>query len=101
MIGSALALIGAIFGSTVSISIRIITTRTKLHYMVIPMGFVIGNLLLCPVFLTFKVLLVPIESTNMVHTTKGEIGSSLHVYSTYDILLILVIAGLNCLQQLA
>ena len=61
LIGSGLALLGALFGSTVSISIRIITTRTKLHYMVIPMGFVIGNLVLCPVFLFAKVFITPVE----------------------------------------
>ena len=61
LIGSAFALIGALMGSTVSISIRIITTRTKLHYMVIPMGFVLGNLALCPVFLFTKVFITPVE----------------------------------------
>jgi len=59
MIGSALALIGALMGSTVSISIRKITTRSKLHYMVIPIGFLLSNLVLCPVFLSDEVFITP------------------------------------------
>ncbi len=69
--------------------------------MVIPMGFVIGNLLLCPVFLAFKVLLVPIDENSVVMTRNGEKGASLHVYSYLDIFIIVLIALLNCLQQMA
>lgn len=103
LIGSGLALLGALLASVVSISIRIITTRTKLHYMVIPMGFVIGNLLLCPVFLFTKVFITPVEQGNLIVTEspQGQIGSSFHVYSLQDTLIILAIAALNVLQQLA
>ena len=72
LIGSGLALLGALMGSAVSISIRIITTRTKLHYMVIPMGFVIGNLLLCPVFLFTKVFITPVEQGNLIVTESPQ-----------------------------
>ena len=100
LIGSALALFGSLCGSCVTISIRIITTRTRLHYMVIPMGFVLGNLVLCPVFLFAKVFMIPVEQGNMIVTEhpRGEIGSSFHSYSTFDVMTIVLIAVLNIAQ---
>jgi len=55
LIGTSFALLGSIFGSTVAISIKIITNNAKLHYMVVPMGFVLGNIFLCPIFMHFKI----------------------------------------------
>jgi drug/metabolite transporter (DMT)-like permease len=103
LIGSALALFGSLCGSCVVISIRIITTRTKLHYMVIPMGFVLGNLALCPVFLFAKVFMMPVEQGNMIVTEnpRGGVGSSFHSYSNSDVMTIILIALLNIAQQLA
>jgi hypothetical protein len=52
---------GSVLGSGVAISIKTITNYAKLHFMVVPMGFVLGNLVLCPVFLMTKVLIMPVD----------------------------------------
>ena len=66
MIGTTLAITGAVLGSCVAISIRTITTHAKLHFMVVPMGWVLGNLFLNPLLMTFKVLSTTEQMENMI-----------------------------------
>jgi hypothetical protein len=57
LIGTSFAVLGAILGASVGISIKIITNNAKLHYMVVPMGFVLGHIFLCPIFMHAKILI--------------------------------------------
>ena len=62
--GTSLALLASILAAVVAISIRTITTYAKLHFMVVPMGWVLGNLILCPIFLMVKIALDPKDDGN-------------------------------------
>ncbi len=57
-----------------------------------PMAFVLGNVILCPVFLTSKILISPIDPINQVQTISHTVGASLHVYSLWDIAMIFSLA---------
>ena len=94
MIGTSLALIGSVFGALVGLYIRKISNYAKLHFLVSPMGFVLGNLALCPVFMTLRVLYIPVDPVSAVlrESNPSQLGSSLHVYSWYDVSLIFLLA---------
>jgi hypothetical protein len=61
-----LAFIGALLGGVVNISIRTITKYAKLHFMVVPIGFSLGSVFLCPVFMMFRVCLTSIDPNSTV-----------------------------------
>jgi drug/metabolite transporter (DMT)-like permease len=65
LIGTLLALNGAITGAYIGISVRILTKYAKLDYMVTPMGYAIGNLFLCPLFMVVKIYFIPVEASNI------------------------------------
>ena len=82
--------------------------------MLSPLGFALGNVFLCPIFMTFKVLITPVDPDNRMlaqtfhhsHangtiTAQYEVGASLHVYSWWDISMIVMIAFFNFIQQIA
>ena len=105
LVGSGLAFAGAILGATVAITIRMIAKQAILHFMLVPMGFALGSVFLCPIFMTCKVLITPVDPGNTMVTqtihhshTNGttsihyEVGASLHVYSCWDICMIVWIA---------
>jgi len=62
LIGSALALCGAMFAATSMVAIRTMNFYSKnIGMLVAPMGFVIGNTLLCPIFMVAKLLYSPVD----------------------------------------
>ena len=68
-----------------------ITHYSKLHFMVVPFGFTLGSVLLCPVFLAVKLQVTPVDPMSTVMTERGTVGASLHVYSYWDVGVILLV----------
>ena len=114
MIGTSLAFSGSILGAIVGISIRIIAKQAKLHFMLVPMGFALGSVFLCPIFMTMRILYNPVDvastvltepiyhhlSNGTVSVTPSQVGASLHVYTWWDVGMILMIAFFNFFQQI-
>jgi drug/metabolite transporter (DMT)-like permease len=105
LIGTLLALNGSLCGAYIGISVRILTKYSKLDYMVTPMGYALGNLLLCPFFMMIKTQFIPLEPNSMLPSVDRlsgapAQGSSFHSYSKEDILLILILAVLICCAQI-
>ncbi len=85
LLGSALALTGAVFAGIATVAIRTINYYSqRIGVLVAPMGFVIGNALLCPLFMVIKLLYSPVDSRSKIMTTNDEIGSSLHNFTSWD-----------------
>ncbi len=100
MIGTSLALIGAFFGALVGLYIRQISNYAKMHFLMSPMAFVLGNVILCPIFLAFKLINVPIDPTSHVITEQGTMGTQLHVYSWQDVITLFSLALMIYFQQI-
>jgi len=65
-----------------------------------PMGFVLGNVILCPIFLTFKSIYLGIDPTSLVITDQGTMGTHLHVYSWQDVITMFLSAFMVYFQQI-
>ena len=81
--------------------------------MLVPIGFALGSVFLCPIFMTLRVLITPVDPDNTIVTSTihhshsngtttvhYEVGASLHVYSWWDIGMIVMIALFNFVQQI-
>jgi hypothetical protein len=108
-IGTGLAITGAVFGGIVNISIRTITKYARLHFMVVPLGFNLGGVALCPLLLFLKLLNNPVDPISVVppeastpHHSASQVSSdpgvSLHVYNWVDVCLILANIGFSFVQ---
>ena len=91
LIGTAIGLFGAFIGAWVNMFIRKLSNYQKMHFLIGPMAFTLGNVILCPVFLTIKVLVSPIDPINQVQTEQHTIGTSLHVYNRWDVTMIILL----------
>ncbi len=60
--------------------------------MIVPIGFSLGHVVVCPFFLLCKVLMQVSDANNTVLTIQNEIGASLHVYEWSDRVIIQMIA---------
>ncbi len=60
--------------------------------MIVPVGFSLGHIILCPLFMTAKLIINSKDALNNVVTTKGTVGASLHVYDWTDRGIIVLIA---------
>jgi drug/metabolite transporter (DMT)-like permease len=72
IIGTSLALIGSLFGALVGLYIRKISKYANMHFLLSPMGFVLGNLILCPFFMTLRILYMPVDPASAVITGMNE-----------------------------
>lgn len=93
MIGTCFAILGAIMASLTAMSIRILTHYGKLHYMVVPMGYAIGNMFLCPLFMTIKVLLGHSYPERIIDNT-------IHLVTSWDSWMIGIITFSYFFQQI-
>lgn len=92
MVGSALAMTGAVFMGTATVAIRTMNYYSlNIGILVAPMGFVLGNLILCPVFMTLKLIFSPVDPRSQMLTTDLELGTSLHVFTWWDFLALTLI----------
>jgi len=85
-------LVGSFLGAMVGMFIRQISNYSKMHFLMSPMAFVLGNLILCPFFLAIKIFVSPIDPVSQVLTVKHTVGASLHVYNMEDIAIIFSLA---------
>jgi drug/metabolite transporter (DMT)-like permease len=68
--GSALALSGAVFVGTATVAIRTMNNySSNIGILVAPMGFVLGNVTLCPLFMTLKLIFTPVDPKSHMLTT--------------------------------
>jgi drug/metabolite transporter (DMT)-like permease len=68
--GSALALTGAVFVGTATVAIRTMNHySSNIGILVAPMGFVLGNVTLCPLFMTLKLIFSPVDPRSQMVTT--------------------------------
>ncbi len=73
LIGTSLALVASFFAACVGLFIRQMSSYAKMHFLMSPMAFTLGSVILCPMFLAFKVIYVPIDpSTSHVMTEHGS-----------------------------
>ena len=56
LIGTTLALSGALLASIATLCQRQMNHYAKLHYIIAPIGFALGNVILCPLALGIKIL---------------------------------------------
>ena len=61
-IGSIIAILAAMLGGIVQVTIRKVQSMGKVHFLVLPMSYGLSNLLLSPFFLILKSFMIP-EST--------------------------------------
>ena len=50
---------GCFFAAAAALTIRVIAITGKVHYMLVPFGWVLGHLILSPLSVFSKVLLTP------------------------------------------
>lgn len=60
--------------------------------MTVPVGFSLGHIFICPIFLVAKLIYSSRDPLNKVETVDGTIGASLHVYDWTDRGIIVFIA---------
>ena len=60
--------------------------------MVVPVGFSLGHIVLCPLFMAGKLIFISKDPLNNVKTVDESIGASLHVYDWTDRSIIVFIA---------
>jgi hypothetical protein len=60
--------------------------------MIVPVGFSLGHIILCPLFMAGKLMINSKDPLNNVKTVDDSIGSSLHVYDWTDRGIIVFIA---------
>ncbi len=68
--------------------------------MIVPVGFALGHLMLCPLFLSAKLSYQPLDPMNRVTTIDDQVGSSLHVYDWTDRFIIVFVAVVIFFQQI-
>lgn len=66
--------------------------HAKTHFMIVPVGFSLGHIILCPLFMTGKLIFISKDPLNNVETVQGTVGASLHVYDWTDRGIIVFIA---------
>lgn len=66
LIGTAIAILGTFLAAGAALSIRVIASTGKVHFMVVPTGFCIGHLVLSPLFLMMQIQFSPVDSLNIV-----------------------------------
>ena len=87
MVGSALAMTGAVFMGTATVAIRTMNYySSNIGILVAPMGFVLGNLVLCTLLMGLKLIFSPVDPRSQMLTTDLELGTSLHVFTWWDFL---------------
>jgi drug/metabolite transporter (DMT)-like permease len=64
LIGTIIALIGAFLSSGTQLTIRMIGKHQGSHFMIVPVGFSLGHLMLCPLFLSAKLSFQPLDPLN-------------------------------------
>ena len=60
--------------------------------MIVPVGFSLGHIILCPLFMAGKLMFISKDPLNNVKTVDESIGASLHVYDWTDKAIIVFIA---------
>ena len=78
-----MSLSAAVFVATSAICSRKMTHySSKISFWLVPFGFSLGNIVLCPLFMIFKIVFFPISPHSKVLTEKTQTpGVSLHVFS--------------------